>query len=1453
MTRSTLLLTLLLAQASALAELPRPTFYCSFDHGADADLSAGEGGSVTMAPDAILCEAALRIRPGADRKLQPGKATTARNFDAAILFACDRNFSPLKGTVMMWVQPTWHGTRDDLYAVFFGCRNWGLLYKYATQDYITFGWIKADGNYDYGVTGDIKHWQPGEWHHLAITYDAVQAKQRTLYIDGKRMASAPIPSHRPCAPTFTAGGAPGGVNPARAALDELALFDRPLTDAQVAEAYRLGAAGRPLLPASTAKRRQVLALTPPTAGPRPPLPAFANWTLPPGPPLREWRQANQRGGRIATTTRQRLSLNGIWRFRPANTTAWHYLRVPGSWDPRTGYIVRTADGTTVKAIDGTPLQRVQTAWYERTFVLPAGWDEHRIVLGLDSVRAVANVFVNGRPLGRALEFQRREFDISQAAEPGENLLQIRVRALSAKAEVRGIDQDVWLERQPKGAILEWADLHPKVADKRLEVVASVAGAPHDADLVVRLLKLDGTPVHEGRAKAKGGIVRFAFATPKLHPWHPGRPRLHLATVSLQRGDEVLDELYPIRFGYRQLEIRGGDFYLNGHKFHVRGQASPPVGRFDFNAVEANIRQWIGQMKAVHVNALREHTSAWRTGERSQWRELVYDIADEMGFIIFSHVPSNRSLMNEFHQPAVAELIRAREADFVHRYGNHACVAAWQLNFNHGAHTGDIRPDMLDGHFDPVGLPEKRVHHAWMQFSERALRQADDSRPVYHHAAGNFGQVLTVMAYLGFGIPLAEREAWPLAWAATRVKPLMPVETGFPCLLSNYRERVGPLARVYASEQLTPEFFAAYVGDRVYANLNDEEVRLMNPGKGNRRAAMKQSVNYDEQKALFARWTLRSWRTWDMSGYCQHVEWRDCFRYAPATVPLPPTDPRDFGLRLDATLLHVQRVAGFTRLGRVAMADNAPVLAYIAGPQEEFLAKDHAFYTGETLHKSIVLINDSPWPMKIVGRVEVKLGGELVHTRDFAEPVAKGERRFLPLHFALPKVAARTTGTIRLAAKIYDTELPTDTFAFECWPKAQPPKLSGTLTVLDGVGRTAALLKQAGVPTTNKLTADTRLLVIGRQALDAAARTQLSRWKVMDRVAAGLNVLVFEQTGTTLAGMPMDDPNCRTAFVRAPKHPVLRGLTHADLRHWRGQSDLTEPYPQTPPDDLSWGKEFTRWSNRGVVCSFAPEKPQRGTFTVLADADYDLYLAPLIEWRIGKGRIVFCQLDVTSRYGHAPVPTLLVHRLLDHLTQPAATPAQHTVMVRGGKATVALASTLALTQTKDATTMLVGPDWNGDVGEIAAFAQRGGRVVVAGNRRPALLRRLFGADAAAHEVIKVSVPKPLAERGVAPGDFFWRQPKSVPVLAKAAADVVATTPAVVAARSMGKGEVVWCGVTPADFSDVRQIAKTTRLLAVLLEAGGAQPDLTAGELQVGKPRSPLAVPSLGFNPYTYRRW
>ncbi len=48
--------------------------------------------------------------------------------------------------------------------------------------------------------------------------------------------------------------------------------------------------------------------------------------------------------------------------------------------------------------------------------------------------------------------------------------------------------------------------------------------------------------------------------------------------------------------------------------------------------------------------------------------------------------------------------------------------------------------------------------------------------------------------------------------------------------------------------------------------------------------------------------------------------------------------------------------------------------------------------------------------------------------------------------------------------------------------------------------------------------------------------------------------------------------------------------------------------------------------------------------------FDLAESPLLEVTRGKGRIVFCQLDVSNRYGTDPVATQLVDNLFAYMTR-----------------------------------------------------------------------------------------------------------------------------------------------------------------------------------------------------------
>jgi beta-galactosidase len=102
-------------------------------------------------------------------------------------------------------------------------------------------------------------------------------------------------------------------------------------------------------------------------------------------------------------TRGQMSLNGLWRFIPAEgdaardpKTGWGYIRVPGNWKNNNDIVAR-GTGTMWQNYDGDKLAQ---AWYERKITIPSNWDGRAILLDLRRVSTDATVFVDSKEAGQ---------------------------------------------------------------------------------------------------------------------------------------------------------------------------------------------------------------------------------------------------------------------------------------------------------------------------------------------------------------------------------------------------------------------------------------------------------------------------------------------------------------------------------------------------------------------------------------------------------------------------------------------------------------------------------------------------------------------------------------------------------------------------------------------------------------------------------------------------------------------------------------------------------------------------------------------------------------------------------------------------------------------------------------------------------------------------------------------
>jgi hypothetical protein len=247
--------------APCLAAVPQPTFYLPLD---GTDHAAVAGGSrlpvrnVTGQTDTIL---ELLSRRGA--RFVTGQVGQGVDIgDQPLVYECAGNFRADEGTCSFWVSPDWRGDQRDLYSTLFGAADWGMVYKYQDQTYLTFGTAKPAGDLYYDCsTRDLSSWRPGQWHHVVVTWSR-QQNARRAYVDGALQGQGPFPFNREvkAGPLFVGAGCTMYPDPvAHAKMDEFALWDAALDEATVGELYAAGKAGRPLWTASGAAAQPAVA------------------------------------------------------------------------------------------------------------------------------------------------------------------------------------------------------------------------------------------------------------------------------------------------------------------------------------------------------------------------------------------------------------------------------------------------------------------------------------------------------------------------------------------------------------------------------------------------------------------------------------------------------------------------------------------------------------------------------------------------------------------------------------------------------------------------------------------------------------------------------------------------------------------------------------------------------------------------------------------------------------------------------------------------------------------------------------------------------------------------------------------------------------------------------------------------------------------------------------------
>ena len=1209
------------------------------------------------------------------------------------------------------------------------------------------------------------------------------------------------------------------------------------------------------------------------------LPPWVNWDL-------------QRAYRSGSALRATVSLNNYWQFSPVAASDSQklirsgrplpsagkipqgktlYAPVPGTWDTQSGTPVLDVVKKRAKAQNGVSLSNFAQGWYRRALNIPESWKEKQILLQLDAVSDEARVFVNGIPSGDPV-IGSGTVDITPYLKPGvSNDLAIFVqyngfpfdKSHGKYEEFRkhpacgdwwfgwhngpGLADDVSLLVIPKEEQLDDLRIVSSVKDGSLQADASFANRTEKSgDYVFR-----ATVYHKEKevlhlptlrkTVGAGQKVRIPLLSQWEKPilWSPEKPELCRLVFTVSRDGKVLDRLED-RFGFRELMIRGADFYLNG---------IPRRLKFFSNQVpytkmpEESIRTYLKLWKEMNFNGI-----IYESPDRR-----VVRIADEVGLLVAMRGVLPKLVRNGVYLPGVsnsgypAEIYlsgKLRNARLEHerairgivsKFRNNPSIVIWAINPLLCYNPEWINPGLLGSESAPNDLTTATL------IEENMLRRLDPGRLVMQSMGANTGAIITANPYPTFDNQPDEWADWPLRWAEHRNKPLVLEEVALPFWnnFANWTDSLsGDKTSFYDLRQLYYEQAARYFGDSIY--------ELSSPGSDDRNWNLStgETVKHGgaelarldpaavKTKCMYMTRCLRAWRMYGVSGIWPFEDVDEYFSFFRQRIPADPVDVTRPGIKPEWGSSSPR--PGISPVFHAMQELQKPFLAYIGGEQAHFTEQSRNFRVGESVEKQMLFSNDAPAALDIRAKWELvnSATGKICMQGVWNGSLPPGSIRKVPFRFRMD-----TPGEYELRFQAEGgNSVSRDTFRLTAFPAPERRFFTKTVRLYDTAGKTERLLKKLGVPFTRDLSAKTDTVVVGALSMDETFLREARKNGLEQQIRSGTSLLVFAQKNDSPMKPYLEERRTRNVFVKDFAHPLLQGLPAQAFAQWRGEPDKTEPYPRTGTSAANG--RFMHWGSRGTVATFVQDKPDSGRFRVLLDCDADLSRSALQENFVGDGRILFCMLDLEERQGIEPMADELAARLFHYLENPEKLPRRNAVF-SGSAKTAQLLETLGFAFTvsdkipEDCELLAVDSETRIPVPELRAFAGRGKIVLLLKPEATQAKLLHSGLETEPVRLAKSGVPE-IWKRGLGNSDFYFNPVRTLRTFGNA--EILKS-----------EGNVIALSALPEDFQQNSSVVKARRILSVLLTNLGVSardafsiPDLSAPRTDFSGVAVPFAI-------------
>ncbi len=413
-------------------------------------------------------------------------------------------------------------------------------------------------------------------------------------------------------------------------------------------------------------------------------------------------------------------LNGMWKFQYFDSpeespedfyeegfdvSNWNDIRVPGNWQLQGYGYPHYTDLIYPFPVDPPKVPSENpTGCYRRSFFVPESWKSLQVLIRFEGVDSGFHLWVNGREVGYSQGSRMpSEFDITPYINAGENTLAVRVYQWTDGSYLE--DQDMWwlsgifrdvelIARDNihirdffiKTALDENYENGVLSIETVIENVNSRDAEGYKIEYILQdenTLELKETVTDIDLAANSTNTIQTKIPINKPNKWSAETPYLYDFLIVLKDHKGKVLEVVPAKVGFRNIEVRDGNFLVNGVPIMLKGvnrhEVHPDLGRaVPFHSMEEDVVL----MKKYNINAVR--TAHYPNHPR------FYELCDKYGLYVIDEADlechgfeltgdiSKISMDPKWERAYVDRIERMVERD-----KNHPSIIMWSLGNESG--------------------------------------------------------------------------------------------------------------------------------------------------------------------------------------------------------------------------------------------------------------------------------------------------------------------------------------------------------------------------------------------------------------------------------------------------------------------------------------------------------------------------------------------------------------------------------------------------------------------------------------------------------------------------------------------------------------------------------------------------------------------------------------------------